>query len=102
MPKREQIQEMLKSDPDDVFLRYALAMTYASEGDSAAALEGLQEVIERDPDYVAAFFQKGQIFAREGRTEAAREILVRGIEAARRARDSHAEAEMIGFLETLQ
>ena len=102
MSKREKLQEMLKSDPDDVFLHYALAMTYVSDGDSAKALSGLQDVIDRNPDYVAAYFQKGQTLAREGRTDAAREVLARGIEAARRVGDSHAEAEMTGFLETLQ
>ena len=102
MSRREKLQEMLKSDPDDIFVRYALAMTYASEGDSAAALEGLQDVVDRDPEYIAAYFQRGQILAREGDTEAAREVLARGIEAARRVGDGHAEAEMTGFLEALQ
>lgn len=101
MPKREQLEEMLKSAPDDIFLHYALAMTYVSEGDSAAAVAKLQAVIDRDPDYVAAYVQKGQLLAREGETEAAREVIEGGIEAARRVGDRHAETEMTGFLETL-
>ena len=101
MPKREQIQEMLKSDPGDVFLHYALAMTYAADGDAETALARLQDVIERDPDYVAAYFQKGQLLAREGEPEEARKVVRRGIEVAGRTGDTHAAAEMTGFLESL-
>lgn len=101
MPRREQLEEMLKSDPDDVFLHYALAMTHVADGDSETALAKLQEVIDRDPDYVAAYFQKGQLLAREGEPEAARDVVTRGIEAARRTGDAHAAAEMTGFLEAL-
>lgn len=101
MPRREQLEEMLKAAPDDVFLHYALAMTYVSEGDSETAVAKLEDVIHRNPDYVAAYFQQGQVLAREGETERARDVIARGIEAARRVGDSHAAAEMTGFLETL-
>lgn len=101
MPRSEQLKEMLEADPDDLFLRYALAMAYVSEGDASAGLNVLGEVIERDPDYVAAYFQKGQILAEQGETDSAREIVTRGIEAARRTGDQHAEGEMSEFLQTL-
>ena len=101
MPKREQLEELLKSDPDDVFLQYGLAMTYVAEGDTAQGLEQLAAIIGNHPDYVAAYFQRGQLLADEGEIEDAREVITLGIEAARRVKDSHAESEMLGFLEML-
>lgn len=101
MPKREQLEQMLQSNPDDLFLQYALAMACINEGDASAGLERLDEVLRRDPDYVAAWFQKGQLLAEEGQPDAAREALQRGIEVARKVGDAHAEEEMTGFLETL-
>jgi thioredoxin-like negative regulator of GroEL len=101
MSRRERLEEMLRSDPDDIFLHYALAKEFLSEGDTATGLERLGQVIDRDPDYVAAYFQKGQVLAEQGETEAAREVIARGIEAARRTGDAHAEEEMTGFLEML-
>jgi tetratricopeptide (TPR) repeat protein len=101
MPRREQLEEMLKADPDDTFLHYALAMQCASEGDVPAALQRLQQVIERDADYVAAYFQKGQLLAEQGDIEQARQIVTCGITVARKVGDTHAEAEMTGFLEML-
>ncbi len=101
MPTRKQLEELLKSDPDDVFLQYALAMAYVSEGNKRDGLERLQQVIERDPDYVAAYFQKGQILMEEGVIEEARTVIARGIDAAKKVGNSHAETEMSAFLETL-
>jgi thioredoxin-like negative regulator of GroEL len=102
MSRREQLEEMLRADPDDVFLNYALAMECAGAGEIDDALERLDGVIARDPDYVAAYFQKGQILAREGETDAASEVLRKGIETARRTGDTHAEGEMAGFLEAIE
>ena len=92
---------MLESDPDDVFLHYALALAYISEGDHQTGLQRLSQVIDRDPKYVSAYFQKGQILAEQGDSETARETITRGIEVARDVGDDHAESEMTAFLETL-
>lgn len=101
MSRRERLEALLSDDPDDVFLRYALAMEDVAEGNTAAALAGLDDVLARDADYVAAYFQKGQLLAREGDLDPARECLRQGIDVARRVGDAHAESEMTGFLESL-
>lgn len=101
MPKREQIQELLKNEPHDVFLQYALAMAYLSEGKFDEGVQQLRIVVEQHPDYVAAYFQMGQQLAGNQENEPAADIIRRGIEAARRVGDDHAEMEMTGFLETL-
>lgn len=101
MPRREQLEELLAGEPDDVFLNYGLAKAYAAEGNVEAALRQFDRVLALDPNYVAAWFQKGQTQAEHGETEAARETLRRGIEVARRVGDAHAEGEMNGFLQML-
>jgi len=101
MPKREQLEELLKADPDDVFLQYALAMSYVAEGDASEGISRFATIIDGNPDYVAAYFQSGQLLADQGDTEEARSIITTGIEAARRVGDDHAESEMIGFLQLL-
>ncbi|HUE17715.1 MAG TPA: tetratricopeptide repeat protein [Planctomycetaceae bacterium] len=99
MPTRKQLEQLLESDPDDVFLQYAIAKACISEGDIEAGLSQFQAVIDRNPGYVPAYFQKGQALAEQGRADEARSILKRGIEAARQAGDRHAEAEMTELLE---
>jgi len=101
MADRKQLEAMLESNPGDVFLRYALAMATASEGDADAAIELLAAINESDPDYVGAYFQRAQLLAKDGEPDEAREVIEAGIVAAQRIGDAHNEAEMRGFLELL-
>ena len=101
MPTARQLEQLLESDPDDVFLQYALTKARISEGDIAAGLAQFQAVIDRHPEYVPAYFQKGQALAEQGRADEAREVLVQGIQIARQVGDGHAEREMTEFLEAL-
>ena len=101
MPNRKQLEQLLESDPDDVFLQYAVAKACVSEGDVETGLSRFQSVIDGHPEYVPAYFQKGQALAERGRVVEARDILRLGIEAARKSGDRHAESEMTEFLEAL-
>ncbi len=101
MSRREQIEGLLRDDPEDTFLNYALAKEFASAGNVSAALVAFDRVLGLDPDYVPAYFQKAQTLATEGENELAREALVRGIEVAHRVGDAHAAGEMTAYLDSL-
>lgn len=101
MPRREQLEQLLANDPEDAFLRYGLAMTCASDGDTEAAQEHFRKLLETHPDYVAGYFQWGQLLARLGEVELATAHLKSGISVADRIGDSHAAREMREFLEML-
>ncbi len=101
MADRKQLETMLEANPGDVFLRYALAMATAGEGDIDEAISLLAAINESDPDYVGAYFQRAQLLARDGEPEEAREVIEAGIAAAQRIGDAHNEAEMRGFLDLL-
>ncbi len=96
-----QIEALLADDPDDAFLRYGLAMEYASIGDDAACVEVLRDLIARTAasPYIPAYLQAGQALLRLDRVTEACEVLRRGIEAARSAGDLHALSEMQALLE---
>jgi len=101
MSRRQQIEALLKDEPDDTFLNYALAKELVSEGDSVAGIAVFDRVLELNPDYVPAYFQKAQTLAGDGEIEAARDVLAQGIEVAQRIGDSHAAGEMTAYLDTL-
>ena len=102
MPSRLQLEELLKSDPDDTFLLYAHAKACASEGDAAMAYQQFDAVLQRDPKHVATYFQKGQVLADNGQTQEAIAIVTQGIRVAQEVGDAHAEGEMRGFLDSLR
>jgi Flp pilus assembly protein TadD len=97
----DQLEALLADDPGDPFLRYGLAMEYASAGDDATAAKQLVRLAD-EAVYVPAFLQAGQVLARLNRFAEACDVLRRGIAAARQEGDSHAEGEMAGLLSTLE
>jgi predicted Zn-dependent protease len=102
MPTRAQLEELLKSEPGDVFLLYAHAKACVNEGDIATGLRQFDEVLRRDAKHVATYFQKGQVLAEQGRTDEAIAVVTQGIKVAREVKNDHAESEMRGFLASLQ
>lgn len=100
MSRIEKIESMLKSDPGDGFLRYALAMELR-ESDPERSLGILQELQRETPPRVSAFFMAGQLLHKQGRIPEARTALRDGIDEARSQGDSHAAAEMSELLASL-
>ncbi len=102
--RMEQIEALLAETPDDAFLRYGLAMEHASAGDDDACVAVLRDVIARTQSspYVPAYLQCGQALARLDRPEEACAVLRDGVEAARKAGDTHAQGEMQGLLASLE
>jgi predicted Zn-dependent protease len=106
-PRMDQIEELLKDDPNDAFLRYGLAMEHSSAGDDATAVTQLRELIALDParPYIPAFLMCGQALARLGKEGEAAAVLKQGIAAATTAGTPdalHARGEMEGLLATVE
>ena len=100
-PRMEQIEALLADDPTDPFLRYGLAMEYASAGDDPTAADHLLRLTNDSP-YVPAFLMAGQVLNRLTRMDEAIAVLRRGIAAARQQGNAHAEGEMANLLATLE
>jgi hypothetical protein len=99
--RREKIEAMLADEPQDQFLRYSLALECEKVGDHDRSLELLEALTQDGEPYVPAFFMSGQQLARLELFDKARSYLRDGIEAARRAGDTHAAGEMSEFLMSL-
>ncbi len=101
MNRRARLEEMLKSDPTDAFLLFGLAMEAVRENDHPAAVQGFQNLLATHPQHAAGYLQLGQVWMRAGEESQAAEVFRNGIAVARQSGDSHAAAEMQGFLDTL-
>lgn len=102
MTRLEKIDAQLVLTPDDPFLNYGRALELAKLDDLAGAREAFHKVQQLDARDVAAFFQEGQLLARYGEVDEATRVLHLGIERAAQVGNTHALAEMRGFLDTLQ
>ena len=106
MPTPEQRIESFRSfvarSPDDAFARYSLAMALRSAGRLEEAVAEFEETVRRRPEYVPTYLMLGQVLEGLGRADGARDAYEKGVEAARRAGDGHAQAEIGGALEALR
>src|SRR5262245_22773671 len=99
--RREKIEQMLKAEPGDQFLRYSLACEYDNEGREEESLSLFRGLIADDPPHVHAFFRGAQLLVKLDRIEEARALLREGIEEARRQGEMHAAGEMGELLASL-
>ena len=98
MSRLDKIEQMLASDPDDVFLHFSLAMEYVKQERYEDALCTFARVNEMDADYVPAYFQRAHALVTLNRNNEARQVLQQGIAAAKRVGDSHATSQMSQML----
>ena len=101
MSRLETLKSMLDQNPKDSFARYGLAMEYKNAGEWEDAMREFRSLIAMNADYHAAYFHGGQTLERMGREDEARELYREGVEAATRAGNGHARAEMQGALDLL-
>ncbi len=98
----EMLKEILAQDPTNKLARYGLAMEYSGAGETDRSVEEFRKLIEQDPQYANAYFMAAQTLQRAERTEEAREMLAKGIGAAQRTGNKHAESEMQAMLDELE
>ncbi len=100
--RRQQIEAMLADEPQDVFLRYSLAMEMFKAEEHPAGLALLQELMNESPPMLGAFSLAGQQLTRLKRFAEACEAYRRGIEQARLQGDAHAADSMNDHLTRLE
>jgi predicted Zn-dependent protease len=97
----EQIEEMLRNEPDDPELLYMLAMEHSSGGNDVEAVRCFDNLIARCPNYPPGFHQGARAMLRLGRVNEAKAALQKGIPAALAQSNEHAAGEMQELLASL-
>lgn len=101
MTRRAKIEAMLKEEPQDIFLRYSLAMELTKDNQHDESLRLFDALCQETPPHVPAFFRAAQILADQEAFPKARDYLRTGIEQARAQGDLHAAGEMSEMLSSL-
>ena len=97
----EILRNLVAQNPNDSFVRYGLAMAYASAGNHAEAVKEYRKLLEVNPKYAAAYYHQGQALEKLGRVDEAREIYRRGIEVTGQIGDEHTRSELEAVLDLL-
>ena len=98
MDRLAALQAFHRDDPDDPFTRFALAQEHLKRGATDQALAYFEGLVRDRPDYVGTYYHLGKLYQALGRDDDARSTYRAGIDAAGRANDAHARAELQGAL----
>ena len=96
MPNRrlDKLLEMLKIQPEDSFLIYAVGFEYEAIGEDAKAMTYYYEILERHPDYLPVYYQGGLLVAKMGKSDKAVSLFKQGIELAKVQNDKKTLREL--------
>ena len=94
LPRKELICEMLRKEPNDVFLNYALAMEHIATLDFKIAEEQLRKTLGIDPEYLPCYYQLGQLNEKLEDTAVAVSFYKQGVELAKKQGNTKAFGEL--------
>ena len=94
MSRIDKLKEFLLADPNDPFVRHALALEYMKLGDIAAARKEWEELLAHDPEAVGSYYHLGKLLEGVGEVAPALAWYERGMAVARAAGEQRAYNEL--------
>jgi tetratricopeptide (TPR) repeat protein len=89
-----QLLEMLREEPNDSFLNYALALEHGKAGDLNKAIELIETLLKRDANYLGAYYQLGKYYEALQQNERAIAAYRKGLAVAEQQKNKKAMGEL--------
>jgi tetratricopeptide (TPR) repeat protein len=93
---------MLKNEPNDSFLNYALALEFAKENNIVLAIEMIEKLINTNPNYVGAYYQLGKLYEQLNNFNQAVFTYQKGIVVAKKLNQNKTAMELTQALNLLE
>jgi len=90
----EKLLEFIKNEPDDPFLKYALATEYLRMNQTDKALTYYEDLVNNHPGYTGTYYHLGKLYEALDRRKDAIDTYKTGIKITREKRDNHALSEL--------
>ena len=94
MDRIEKLKEFLLKEPEDPFIKHALALEYWKTGDTSTARVLLEDILAKDPGAVGSYYQLGKLLEGAGEPRLALEWYEKGMAAAKAAGEKRAYNEL--------
>ena len=91
----EQLRGMLAEEPNDAFIRYAIALELKRSGKMEEAANDLEALLNTDPKYIACYYQLALILIDLGRAGEAMHVCEAGSLQCLTTGDRKARAELL-------
>lgn len=102
MSKILQLQEFLKTQPKDSFLRHALALEYIKINELAKAETEFVALLADNPNYVGSYYHIAKLYQTLNNPQKAIDYYTKGMQVAKLAKDNHAYNELQMALEDVE
>ena len=101
MNRIEKILDFLRQQPNDNFLRHALALEYIKIGEDIQARDLFIQILTESPEYIGSYYHLAKCLEKLQDRSAAIEWYEKGMAAAKLAKDDHSYRELQGAYEDL-
>lgn len=98
----ERLLDFFKTEPNDPFLKYALATEYVRLNNTEEALRYYLDLVDKHTDYIGTYYHLGKLYEQLGQQNDALKTYEQGIEVGKRIKDQHALSELLGAYNSLQ
>ena len=95
------LREFLKDNPQDNFLRHALALEYIKQEQDQEARALFETILTQSPDYIGSYYHLAKLLEKMQEKQLAIEWYEKGTQAAKQAGDQHAYNELQAAYEDL-
>ncbi len=102
MNRKFELEKLLATDPDNSFVRYALAKEYESEGNLTEAINWLEKLRSSNPNYTGLYYHLASLYKNINKLEESKSIAQFGIEICTKLKHQHELSELRTFLMNMQ
>jgi tetratricopeptide (TPR) repeat protein len=88
------IKEMLETNPEDSFLKYAAALEYEKDGNRKSAIALIEDLLSKDETYLGGYYKLGKLYEGEGKEKEAIKIYRLGLDVSKKNSDLKTEGEL--------
>ncbi len=94
MNRLEKLLEFIQNEPNDEFLKYALATEYLRLNNTEKALSYYEDLVNNHPGYSGTYYHLGKLYEALNRKQDALDIYEKGMKITKEKRDNHAFSEL--------
>ncbi|MEX0770741.1 MAG: tetratricopeptide repeat protein [Balneolaceae bacterium] len=92
--KIKKLAENVRNNPDDSFLKFALALELLKNNQPGKALMLFESVYKNDPDYLGVYYHLGKLYESLKKFDRAEQLFTEGIRVAQRQGAGRTESEL--------